>query len=89
MVRFPPKSRLSSACAGNLANAMRRTTLSLELFAEFSCYHSEREAPVDAFLDEVLLRRPDIALRDHDKAALFQGETTSIREARPSSLIAG
>jgi hypothetical protein len=47
----------------------------LELFAEFSFARREREAPVDAFLSEVLLRRPDIALRDHDKAALFQGET--------------
>ena len=37
----------------------------------------EREAPVDAFLAEVLLKRPDIALRDHDEAVLFQGETTS------------
>jgi hypothetical protein len=89
IVRFPPKSRLSHTHGRNLAKPDERTTLSLELFAEFSCYHSEREAPVDAFLDEVLLRRPDIALRDHDKAALFQGETTSIREARPFSLIAG
>jgi hypothetical protein len=31
---------------------------------------------VDAFLTEVLLRPPDIALRDFNKAALFQGETT-------------
>jgi hypothetical protein len=60
-----------------LAKSADRTTLSLELFAEFSCYHWEREAPVDAFLNEVLLRRPDIALRDHDVAVLFQGETTS------------
>jgi hypothetical protein len=50
--------------------------LSLELFTEFSCCYPEREPPVDAFLGEVLLKRPDIALRDHDKAALFQGETT-------------
>jgi hypothetical protein len=49
----------------------------LELFAEFFCYRWEREAPVDAFLTKVLVKRPDIALRDHDKAALFQGETTS------------
>ena len=67
--------------ARKLANALWRTTLSLELFAEFSPDVMEREAPVDAFLSEVLLRRPDIALRDQDKAALFEGETTS-RERR-------
>jgi hypothetical protein len=49
----------------------------LELFAEFSSWAMEREAPVDAFLGEVLLKRPDIAVRDHDKAVLFHGETTS------------
>ena len=51
--------------------------MSLELFAEFSRQAMEREAPVDAFLSGVLLRPPDIALRDYDKAALFLGETTS------------
>jgi len=89
IVRSRLKSRLSRAPGRNLAKPAGRTTLSLELFAEFSRCGSEREPPVDAFLDEVLLRRPDIALRDHDKAALFQGETTPIRGARPFSLIAG
>jgi hypothetical protein len=61
----------------------------LELFAEFSPYSLEREPPVDAFLTEVLLRPPDIALRDHNKAALFQGETTPKRGARPFHLSQG
>jgi hypothetical protein len=74
---FQLQSRIRGAIARNLANSLKRTTLSLELFAKFSREAMEREAPVDAFLSEVLLRRPDIALRDHDKAALFQGETTS------------
>jgi hypothetical protein len=61
----------------------------LELFAEFSSYRSEREPPVDAFLTEVLLRRPDIALRDHNKAALFQGETIPARGTQPFHLSQG
>jgi hypothetical protein len=77
IVRFRPKSRVCGADVRNLAKAVDRTTLSLELFAEFSCYRLERKAPVDAFLSEMLLRRSDIALRDHDKAVPFQGETTS------------
>jgi len=40
-------------------------------------------------LTEVLLRPPDIALRDHNKAALFQGETTPKRGARPFHLSQG
>ncbi len=66
-----------------------RTTLSLELFAEFSRNRLEQQPPVDAFLTEVLLRRPDIALRDRNKAALFQGETTPNRRARPFHLSQG
>jgi hypothetical protein len=73
----------------NLAKADDRTTLSLELFAEFFCYHWEREAPVDAFLTKVLVKRPDIALRDHDEAALVPGQTTPIRGARPFHLSQG
>lgn len=63
--------------------------MSLELFAEFGCDGPEREPLVDAFLTEVLLKRPDIALRDHQIAALFQGETTPKRGARPFHLSQG
>ncbi len=63
--------------------------MSLELFAELSRNRLERQPPVDAFLTEVLLRSPDIALRDRNKAALFQGETTPKRGAQPFHLSQG
>ena len=81
IVRTPLKSRIRGAFDAMLASPVDGTTLSLELFAEFSSNRLERQPPVDAFLGEVLVKRPDIALRDTTSSACSRARRLQQRDA--------